>query len=366
MTTAALRRLTVLPRRSVRVRLTLRYGALFLVSGVGLLTVTYLLVRHNSGHFVLVKISLPHTDVDPQLPQPEALRSQAHAQRDRMLHALLTGSAIALAIMSVVSMALGWLMAGRVLRPLEEAYAAQRRFVANASHELRTPLAMMRTSVDVATAKPGPLPPQVGALGDKVREGLDQADRLLESFLVLARAQNGAVTAHERVRVAGLLDDAVAHLTDAAREQGIDIDIDSDVGATTVTGDPTLLARLVDNLMDNAVRHNVPGGWVRVRATEGSDATTLVVENGGAPLTASDVRALSEPFRRINGERVRSADGLGLGLSIVASIADAHGGALRLEARDEGGLRAVVTLPQPPPHAHSAPASDRRPRESRG
>jgi signal transduction histidine kinase len=351
VTTAVLTRLAVraLPRRSVRLRLTVLYGALFLISGGAVLTITYLLVRHSSGHFVIVKLGTADAPALPRLPDPAL---QAHEQRDRMLHQLLTQSAIALGIMSVVSVALGWVMAGRALRPLEEAFAAQRRFVANASHELRTPLAMMRTSVDVATGKPGPLPPEVAVLGDKVREGLDQADGLLESFLVLARAQNGAVDARERVAVAALVDAAVAEREPEIRARGVRIEREG-ARSATLTGDPTLLARLVGNLMDNAVRHNVPGGWVRVTAAEGPETTELVVENGGPRLSDDDLAALAEPFRRLGGDRVRSADGHGLGLSIVRAIAEAHGGTLRLEARPAGGLRATVRVPvRAAAHAH--------------
>ncbi|HMJ36279.1 MAG TPA: ATP-binding protein [Baekduia sp.] len=391
MTAAALRRLAAvpaLPHRTLRLRLTMLYGALFLISGVAVLTITYVLVRHNSGHLVVVKLDqLPGAGDQPAPPLPDldAMRSQAGDQRSRMLSQLLTQSGVALAIMSVLSIGLGWLMAGRALRPLrtmtasarrishhnlherlamegprdemkdlgdtidellgrlEEAFASQRRFVANASHELRTPLAMMRTSVDVATGKPEPVPPQVAALGDKVREGLDQAERLLESFLMLARAQHGTVDERDRVALAPLVAAALDSLGDGIAERGIRVE--QDVGDAAIDGNRTLLARLVDNLMDNAIRHNEPGGWVRIRATQREESTELVVENGGAHLTPGDVRALAEPFRRLGGHRVRSADGQGLGLSIVAAVAAAHGGDLHLEARADGGMRASVTVP---------------------
>ena len=215
--------------RSVRLRLTALYGGLFLVSGACLLALTYGLVRvATAGGYVTVPTGSGVTPTGAG-----AMTATSHAIR---LDQLIVWSGIALATMTVASAALGWLVAGRVLAPLrtmtaatrrisdenlherlampgprdelteladtidgllgrlETAFEAQRRFVANASHELRTPLAMMRTSLDVATAKPEPIPPEVRRLDGKLREGLDQADRLLESFLVLARAQ------HERAR----------------------------------------------------------------------------------------------------------------------------------------------------------------------
>jgi signal transduction histidine kinase len=388
----ALRRLTAapaIPRRTVRLRLTLLYGALFLISAGAVLIITYVLVRHG-GSVVIRKVGGPDGSAGdrslPPIPSLDALHAAGNAQRADMLHQLLTQSAIALAIMSVVSIGLGWLVASRALRPLrdmtasarhithhnlherlaiegpqdelkdlgdtidellgrlEEAFDAQRRFVANASHELRTPLAMMRTSVDVATGKPQPAPAQVAALGDKVREGLDQADRLVESFLVLARAQHGAVADGERVALAPLTDAALAGLPGDLAERGVRVE--RDVGDVVLNGNPTLLTQLVVNLVHNAIRHNERGGWARITATEGEHVTELTVENGGPPLSPSDVRDLAEPFRRLGADRVGSASGTGLGLSIVAAVSAAHGGRLRLEARAGGGLRATVTLPR--------------------
>ena len=226
-----------LPRRTVRLHLTLLYSSLFLASGVGLLAMTYVLVAQRiSGPFSLnISGGAPPSGTPSRAstsPVAQLLRAQAAADLDQFL----VQSGIALAIMAVVAIVLGWVVAGRVLRPLqtmtattrqiseenlherlalqgppdelkdlgdtidgllarlEAAFDAQRRFVANATHELRTPLTMMRTSLDVAVGKPGPVPPEVNVLAGKLREGLDQADRLVESFLALARAQQGALT----------------------------------------------------------------------------------------------------------------------------------------------------------------------------
>ncbi len=378
--------------RSVRVRLTLLYGALFFASGVALLAITYLLVRRETGPLVVATHNpnklLPSSGTSATIPAiAEALRASAERQHDQQLHELLLQSAVALSVMTAVSLALGWFVAGRVLRPLrtmtsrtrqisernlherlalrgpadelkeladtidgllarlETAFDAQRRFVANASHELRTPLAMMRTSLDVAAAKPSP-PSELLALDAKLREGLDQADRLLESFLALARAENLALAraASERGRVAlrPPLDAALEARAVRLQAQNIEIDVQGDAD---VVGDAMLITRLVENLVDNAVRHNEPNGWISARIEAVDGLARLTVENGGHRLDDSEVQELVQPFRRLVADRTGPGDGFGLGLSIVAAIAAAHGGRLELRARSEGGLAATVELP---------------------
>jgi signal transduction histidine kinase len=389
-----------LPRRTVRLRLTLLYGGLFLVSGAALLAITYLLVRHSTGDLVLFRGngSSPELGTDlesfskvevPEELRPRMLRLQAQAahQRTEQLHELLIQSGIALAIMAVVSIGLGWLVAGRVLGPLrtmtattrrisehnlherlalegpsdelkdlgdtidgllarlEAAFDAQRRFVANASHELRTPLAMMRTSLDVAAAKPGPAPPQVDALEGKLREGLDRADRLLESFLTLARAQHGGLPDQAAVSLREVVSAAIDAHGDAIAAKGIGVR--QGKGDARVIGSETLLARMVENVIDNAVRHNEPSGWIRIETQVRDDAARLIVESGGRGLDERSVRELALPFRRVGAERTGSDNGVGLGLSIVGAIAAAHGGRLDLHARREGGLRVLIELPLP-------------------
>ena len=241
------------PRRTVRLRLTALYGLLFLASGAGLLTITNILARSWPWPALVVGPDSGGSGrIQPATsPLPAGVRAQAAAQHAAALNQLLAESAVALGVMAVVSVALGWLMAGRVLRPLREmtaaaramsavdlsrrlalpgpddelkdlgdtidglldrlqaAFAAQRRFAANASHELRTPLAMMRTSLDVATAKPAPVPPELTVLEGKVREGLDQADRLVENLLLLARAEHGARDDQETIALDPLLTSAI-------------------------------------------------------------------------------------------------------------------------------------------------------------
>jgi signal transduction histidine kinase len=390
-----------LPWRTVRLRLTLLYGALFLVSGAALLTITYLLVSNSTGKMVLIQsrtaapaeLGLPSEPLDlPESFAPEGLeaeaadlREQAAAQREEQLDQLLIQSAIALGLMSVVSIGLGWLMAGRVLRPLrtmtsatrrisehnlherlalegprdelkdlgdtidellarlEAAFDAQRRFVANASHELRTPLAMMRTSLDVAAAKPGQAPPQLRTLDGKLREGLDRADHLLEDFLTLARAQHGALPERDTVSLSAIGRTALDSRGDAISRRGLEVHRQLDEVA--VSGSETLLTHMVENVVENAIRHNEPSGWIRIETRAEGTVARLAVESGGRRLREEEVEALAQPFRRLGAERTGSENGVGLGLSIVAAIVAAHDGQLQLRAREQGGLRVNIELP---------------------
>ena len=392
---SGLARRAALPRRTVRLRLTALYGALFLASGAGLLAITNILAR--SWPWPPLPILLTPVGSSPgrrsaatppaHSPQAEILARLA-AEHAAELNQLLAESAIALGVMTVVSAVLGWLVAGRVLRPLramtaaaraisaddlsgrlavpgpgdelkdlgdtfdellhrlEIAFAAQRRFAASASHELRTPLAMMRTSLDVAIAKPGPVPAELTVLAGKLREGLDQADRLVENLLLLARAQHSASDGQETIPLAPLIAGATAARAGLIASMGLDVRHgDSDGSLPTVTGNPVLLTQMTANLIDNAVRHNHPGGWIRTQITREGPTVRLLVENGGPLLDPGKVTALTQPFRRLGPDRTGSATGTGLGLSIADAIATAHGGTLRLYARQEGGLQAIIDLP---------------------
>ena len=413
------------PQTTVRWRLTLFYGGMFLVCGVALLAVTYVLVSQQITGGVGIELNggggggkgppsgsgtnpKPHPTI--LLPRPtltlpnvptairqimnssagrEFLQLVETQQQVSELHQLEIESGVALAIMVVIATGLGWVIAGRVLRPLrtitvatqriseqnlherlalggppdelrqlvdtidgllarlEAAFEAQRRFVANASHELRTPLTTMRTALDVALAKLQlSSQPQVKALDASLREDLDQADRLLESFLMLARAQHGALGAQTSVSLTQIVGDALASRGELISAK--QIELHRTVGSAGVTGSPTLLARMVDNVIDNAVRHNQPGGLINVRSETDRDTARLVVESAGPVLDQEAVAQLAEPFRRLGAERTGSQNGHGLGLSIVAAIAAAHGGELKLCAREQGGLGAEITLPAAP------------------
>ncbi|NUR62957.1 MAG: HAMP domain-containing histidine kinase [Catenulispora sp.] len=408
--------------RTVRTRLTLLYTVLFLTSGLLLVSLVLFLMFRQPILATFAPDS-PKPKGMPGVDDPFLVISPPQPQNDKVaptwntLRAAMTQSAIVLLLMGVGSAVLGWTVAGWVLSPLrtmtaktrrisehnlherlalsgpkdeltelsdtvdgllarlECAFEAQRRFVANASHELRTPLAMMRTSVDVAVAKPG-RPAEVAVLAGKLHEGLEAADRLLEGLLLLARAQNAAQgdghAEADWVPVACLAASALQARSAAVAEKrltvehAVDADPTSMAGSTptstaegavepttlepgadplTVWGNPTLLACLVDNLIDNAVRHNEPGGFLRIAVSPrvGGHRLRLTVENGGPVLGQDRVALLGQPFQRLGADRT-SREGTGLGLSIAAAITAAHRGRLLLYARPQGGLRVEVEL----------------------
>ncbi|MFI7150001.1 ATP-binding protein [Nonomuraea sp. NPDC050022] len=372
---------------TVRLRFTALYGALFLLSGIGLLAITNLV---SLGTRVTSPVgTAPVERLTPGAAQELIARLQSQLSEVQALQSrrLLIGSAVALAVMAVVSIVLGRMVAGRVLRPLrtitaatrrisadnlherlavpgpadevkdladtiddllerlEGSFDAQRRFVANASHELRTPLATMRASLDVALAKPEPVPAQTVVLSERLRTELDRVDRLLEGFLVLARTQHGALADRAEVSLGRTVSTALAARTADITAKNLTVD-DGDVHDSAWTsGSRTLLSRLAENLIDNAITHNHDGGWIRLAATSDGATALLVVETGGPVLDQEQVARLAQPFERLGTDRTGSGDGSGLGLSIVAAIATAHGGRLELRARPDGGLRVTVSLP---------------------
>jgi len=381
-----------LPGRTVRVRLTALYVLLFLFSGALLLVIASGVTVHSA--------TMARPQAPPQTGQPGArihmLQSQAaqlplqaanQPDQSQLGHTLFISSLIALAIMTIVSAVLGWLVAGRALRPvrqmtaaaqhisednlherlavagprdelkelgdtidgllarLEGAFSAQRRFVANASHELRTPLTTMRASLDVALAKPEPVPPQTVALAGRLRAELDKIDALLEAFLVLARAQHRHLLGYTALPLDYVVGAALADQATAIRARNLTVQDTSGPGGAWVTGNPALLSRLVGNVIGNAVCHNADGGWIRITTQTDGRRASLVVENGGQVLEQRQVAELAQPFQRLGADRTGSDKGSGLGLSIVAAIAEAHGGTLDLQARDGGGLRVCVELP---------------------
>jgi signal transduction histidine kinase len=367
-----------LPRRTIRARLAGLFFAVFLASGAVLLAVTVAVwLSRTGGGF--------HTTHAPagSLRNPAIGIGQHTSDRNQ----LLIASGIALAVMAGASLALGWLVAGRFLRPLrtittttreisatnlherlnlagpddelkeladtfdellarlERSFAFERQFIANASHELRTPLTGMRTSLDVAMAKPGPVPPHIRTLADRLGRELDHVDRLLESFLTLAHTQHGPLADQSTVSLADLARLAIERRADTISAMGLDVSQQPGRPDAWVTGSETLLARMVENVIDNALGHNQPGGWVRVSTAVEHQRARLVVENGGPILDPDQVKRLTQPFRRIGAERTGQDKGAGLGLAIVSSIAEVHGGTLELEALTDGGLRVAITLP---------------------
>ena len=228
-----------------------------------------------------------------------------------------------------------------MLARLDAAFASQRRFVANASHELRTPLTVMRTAIDVTLAKPGRTPAQLEAMAVEVRHAVDRAEALIEALLTLARSDRGAGPT-EPLDVAVLAEDALDAAGPAIRAHPVTVQ--AALEPAPAVGDPVLVERLVTNLIDNAVRHNVPDGWVQVATGTREGMAFIDVANGG-PLIAPELGpSLFEPFRRL-GDRIGSPDGMGLGLSIVRSVALAHRGQATARPRPAGGLEVTVSLP---------------------
>jgi signal transduction histidine kinase len=380
-----------LPRRTVRLRFTALYGVLFFLSGAGLLAIVNLVA--NSSVSRVQSVPAPSRQgQSTALAQAQArigqLQDQLSGLQAAQSRQLLVGSAVALGVMVVLSVVLGRLVAVRVLRPLrtmtsatrrisadnlherlavsgpadevkdladtidellerlEGAFAAQRRFVANASHELRTPLATMRASLDVAVGKPEPVPAQTFTLADRLRSELDQVDRLLEGLLVLARTQHGVLPGQTTLSLGQIVSASLADRAPAITAKRLTVHDSGSGHDAWLRGDHTLLRRMVDNVIDNAIRHNHDQGWIRVAIQADGTTARLVVETGGQVLDRQQVAQLAQPFRRLGADRTGSDHGAGLGLSIVAAIAAAHGGTLDLYARPEGGLRVGISLPR--------------------
>jgi hypothetical protein len=250
-----------------------------------------------------------------------------------------------------------------MLARLDAAFGSQRLFVANASHELRTPLSVIRTELDVTLSDPDASSEELRRMGEVVQQATDRAQRLVGSLLTLARLQagvRGELEVREPVDLATLVPSALEGVQrDAALRN---ITIEQEVSPARTVGDPRLLDRLIGNLLENAVRHNVTGGWVRISCGEKSGGAWLHVANGGAVIPPTEVVSLFEAFRRGGTRRARTATrGSGLGLSIVRLIVDAHHGRLQAAAPPFGGLAMRIELPGPERAAAIAmDAADRR------
>lgn len=403
-------------RLTIRVRLTVLYGGLFFLAGAVLLGVTYLLVKQSitATGKANVKIAAIKDTVNPltkaganeveltngtkvSVPEFTELmnRQQRQAQEDT-LNSLLTQGGIALGGVGVVALGFGWLMAERALRPVHEitatarrvassanaqrglheriglvgprdeikdladtfddmlerldrSFDAQRRFVANASHELRTPLAINRALVEVAISRPS-AGPDARQLGETLLEVNARHGRLIDGLLTLAESEN-PVTQQVPMDLRDVAEHVLRQTPTGDRTLG-----DSRLESAPVTGDPVLLERLAQNLVENAVRHNRTGGWLTVTTGTSDGQATLSLTNTGPEVAAYDLETMFEPFRRLaGGDRTGSDRGAGLGLSIVRAVARAHGGEVTAVPRTGGGLTVTVSLP-----------ADRRDRPSMG
>ena len=448
------------PQTTVRWKLTLLYGGLFLACGAGLLAITYALVAHSTvvpsnttffagagsalnrpatarslskgalvpGPLVAKGVPAPgdllrlyrsgataralslpsgangEITVPPQVQRllkskagSQVVRAVVKGQQISDLHQLELWSGIALAIMAVISGGLGWLVAGRVLRPLrtitattqqisehnlhkrlamsgprdelkkladtidgllerlEGAFDAQRRFVANASHELRTPLTAARALLEMVLSDPNATVETFRRTCSQALEESEQQEELIDALLALANSQRG-IEEREPIDLAAVTGEVLTgHELEAATHG---LTVEASLSPATIAGDKRLIARLVSNLVENAIRHNVSGGQVQVGVRSRGDQPVLTITNTGPPVPPEDVDRLLQPFQRLSPDRVGHRDGLGLGLSIVAAIANAHGATLDIQPREHGGLCAEVRFTAHPSESGTAPRNE--------
>jgi hypothetical protein len=371
-------------RTTLRWRLTLVYGAVAVTVGLLLLVLSLVLVeRALSASF------LDLGNVGVRLPSGEMLTFGAFQDqlRRQALSEVLQRGLLALLVLGALGVALSYYLAGRVLRPLQDitaaaqrlsaerldaridlpgpqdelkqladtfdamlgrlqaSFEAQRRFVADASHELRTPLAVMRTEVDVALADPDADVEDLRAAATVVRDATMRADRLVDSLLLLARSDRLEVDGlplREVVELPAVAASALDAVAAEVEQRGLQVA--TSYGRATVLGDSGLLERLAGNLVENAVRHNVDGGWVRVDTGTVDGVARLEVSSSGPVVPPDEVPALFEPFRR-HGTARTARRGAGLGLAIVRAVVRAHRGGITASAPPTGGLVVTVELP---------------------
>jgi signal transduction histidine kinase len=396
-----------LPRYTIRLRLAVLYGGVFMITGALLLTLIFLTVR-SSAHGVIasaqsavVHVTVKH-GAHPTPPEgtltvrPESLalksaRAQAHQLgalavdvNNHDLHQLLIWSLVALAIMVAASMALGWVIAGRVLRPLrvittaarelsasnlherlalegpndelrelgdtfdellgrlEASFEAQRQFVANASHELRTPLTLERAILEVTLADPDANVASLRAACGRVLAIGEQQEHTIDALLTLARSERG-VERRQPLSLDRTTDAVLGERRDEITRRGLRLDTNLEHAPTI--GDPRLIEHLLANLLDNAIQHNTADGWIAVSTAVQAGQAVLTVSNGGPAVTSEEAEQLTRPFHRLGSARTGHGAGHGLGLSIVSAIAGAHGASLAVQPHPDGGLEVEVRFP---------------------
>ena len=390
-------------RLSARARLTLLYTSLFATGGGVLVAATYALLSHNLRSTPSKSTTTPDPTALAQCVAgasakgglsadakakcgalyAQGINAGAQAQRSTTLAHLLTYSLITLAAVTVVAAIAGWVISGRILRPvhqltaaaraaseqdlsqrlalagprdelreladtfddmldrLDRAFTSQRQFIANASHELRTPLTVMRTSIDVVLAKPAPSPAELVAMGAEVRGAVEAAERLIDALLTLARNERARAVS-DPLDLAAIAEDALEGRHPGRESDGLTTL--STLAPAPVIGDGVLLERLVANLLDNAERYNTPGGSIAITTSSANGSARLRVVNTGSVVPPGDVARLFLPFTRLE-DRTRH-EGFGLGLALVTSIASVHGGTVDAVAVPTGGLDVTVSLPR--------------------
>ncbi|MDW4906569.1 HAMP domain-containing sensor histidine kinase [Streptomyces sp. ADMS] len=384
-------------RPTIRIRLTLLYGGMFLIAGILLLSIIYLLAAQaiRGGNTQSFEISGSGVSITSETcpvlnaatndeQRNAALKVCNDVLRQHALDDLLSRSLLTLLGLAVIAFAFGYAMAGRVLTPLgritrtaravagsdlsrrieldgpddelkeladtlddmlerlQRAFTAQQRFVGNASHELRTPLAINRTLLEVHLSDPA-APPELQQLGKTLLATNERSEQLVEGLLLLARSDNQIVE-RKPVDLAEVATQAVDQTHAEADAKGVEFGGKRD--PAVVQGNGVLLERIALNLVQNAVRYNVAeGGWVEVTTEVQHGQAVLVVSNTGPVVPAYEIDNLFEPFRRLRTERTGSDKGVGLGLSIARSVARAHGGHISAQPREGGGLVMRVALP---------------------
>ncbi|GAA0273295.1 HAMP domain-containing sensor histidine kinase [Actinomadura nitritigenes] len=351
----------------------------------------------GAGRTIVERSAAPRESSDASI-SPIDLETQARKQHDELRAAatqsLVTQGSIALLVVGGAAMAFGWLIAGRVLAPLhrvtetarriarapaadrvlherialrgrqdevreladtfdtmverlDRSFDGQRRFVANASHELRTPLTLSRALVEVAMHRKT-ASPDVLRLGEDLLQITSRHERLIGGLLLLARSEN-EITGRAPVDLADVVPHVAARTAPEAEQAGVTVK--TEPGEAMTSGDALLLERVVENLVENGIRHNTgeDGGWVRVTSGTRDGRAVLEVANSGPHVPSYEVPGLFQPFRRLDADRVVTAKGAGLGLSIVQSIVRAHDGEVTARPRPDGGLDVTVTLPAAPP-----------------
>jgi len=382
---------------SARMRLALIYSAVFVAMGTAVLVV--ILVVERAGPPIQVSTATPNrhgTTIRPLPPAPPGPRlilppvgSYVVAQHTADVARLVVASWIVLAVTALVAFPIGWFASGRMLRPLREitartrtisagnlherlaldgprdeftelgatlddllarlesSFDAQRRFVANASHELRTPLTVERTLLQVALADPDASAETLRATCEELLAAGHDQERLIEALLTLASSERG-LEQRERLDIGPLAE----RVTERPRPEleRHRIELETQIEAAVTEGDPALIERLIANLVDNAVRHNVDGGRVEVSTRQQGDRALLIVENTGQLIAPEEIETMFEPFRRLGPARTGTDSGQhGLGLSIVRAIAEAHHADIDARPRAGGGLAITVAFPAPRP-----------------
>ena len=369
-----------LPRRTLRAQLALLYTAVF---GLAFVAVAAVAVIFKPNFLVGTSCAAV-----PQTPSPPAACGQhsglsfagtiAHDAQQNV------AGVVMVAVIAAVALGIGWLIAGRVLRPLrtitatareisatnlhqrltvagpddefrqlgdtldglfgrlEASFQAQRHFVANASHELRTPLTAEKTVLQVALADPEATTATLRSACKKALQWNEQQERLIDALLTLASSERG-IERWEPFNLADLAGKAILDRHQDAERRNIRID--SALSAAPVTGDPALAESLIANLLSNAIRHNLDGGRVEVSTGLTDGRAIVTVSNTGPLIPPDEVDRLFQPFQRLGSQRLRPAGGHGLGLPIVSAIVSVHGAALTASARPEGGLGITVSFP---------------------